>query len=197
MNEPENGVTRTPEETAVIEDLLNHIGITEEVVDLVKLPKADWPDELTIYYLYRKDRFGRIFYQYVCVDGEVYSPFAPDALERLFKRVLESRRFELNALQMANILLIYKRPEPIVTLISDLKNDLAPASCEALDMYYGIENLEPQLTVLDEDHKLIFWTLNVRRETLKRWIAYIAPTGRMRLSEDVKIELRNAREGYA
>ena len=197
MTEPEIAPELAPEPAAVIQDIVQQLGIKRDCLDILPLALTDWPDALNIYYVVRKDRHGRIFYHYVCYEGELYSPFAPDGLERLLKRLLASRRFQLNAEQLVNLLLIYNRPEPFTTFITDFNRELSPETREALEKYYGITDLVPQFTVLDDDRKLVFWTLNVRREILKRWTAYIASNGRHRISEDVMIELRNAREGYA
>ena len=97
--------------------------------------------------------------------------------------------------QIVNVLLMYKRPEPLMTFITSVEQDLSPSSRQALEYYYGLTDLSPALTQLEEDYKLVFWTLNIRREVLKRWNAFIYEGGRLRLSEDVMIELRDARLG--
>ena len=95
MEEPE----KTPEpeqdseQDAVREDLARHLGISGDRFEIVRLPLADWPDGIVVLYALRKERHGRIFYHYVCYEGEIYSPLAPDGLERLLKRMLASRRF--------------------------------------------------------------------------------------------------------
>lgn len=185
----------TREQEGVIEDIVRHLGINPECLEILTVSLTDWPDGISIYYIFRKDRHGRIFYHYVCFDGEVYSPFTPDGLERLLNRLLSSRRFTLTPEQIVNVLLMYKRPEPLMTFITSVEQDLSPSSRQALEYYYGLTDLSPALTQLEEDYKLVFWTLNIRREVLKRWNAFIYEGGRLRLSEDVMIELRDARLG--
>lgn len=194
MPEPESSKL-TSEQQAVREDIVRQTGLNPECLEILTIPLTAWPEGISAYYLVRKDRHGRIFYNYVCFDGEVYSPFTPDGLDRLLVRLLSSRRFTLTGEQLANILLMYKRPEPLMTLITDFKQDIALSSQEALDMYYDLSDFTPQLTKLEEDHKLVFWTLNIRWELLKRWTAYITAEGRVRLIEDIKINLRDARAG--
>ena len=80
-----------------------------------------------------------------------------------------------------------------MTIVTE--KELSPSSRHALEYYYGLTDLSAQLTKLEEDYKLVFWTLNFRRETLKRWNAFIYEGGRLRLTEDVVIELRDARAG--
>lgn len=193
MSQNTQELTREQEE--VIDDIVRHLGIKQECLELITVPLTDWPDGITVYYIFRKDRHGRIFYQYVCYEGEVYSPFTPDGLELLLKRLLSSRRFTLTAEQIVNVLLMYKRPEPIATFITDIERDLSASSRHALEYYYGLTDLKPTLTKLEEDYKVVFWTLNFRREILKRWNAFIYEGGRLRLTEDVVIELRDARLG--
>lgn len=185
----------TSERERVIDDIVQHLGLDPKCLELLTLPLTDWPDGISVYYILRKDRHGRIFYHYVCFDGEVYSPFTPDGLERLLNRLLSSRRFTLSAEQLVNVLLMYKRPEPLMTFIKDAEKDLSLSSKQAIEYYYGLTELTPKLTQLEEDYKLVFWTLNIRREILKRWNAFIYEGGRLRLSEDVMIELRDARLG--
>ena len=193
MSETETTLTREQEE--VIDDIVRHLAIKRECLELMTVTLTDWPEGIAIYYIFRKDRHGRIFYHYLCYEGEVYSPFTPDGLELLLKRLLSSRRFTLTAEQLVNIILMYKRPEPLMTIITDVEKGLSPSSRHALEYYYGLTDLSPQLTKLEEDYKVVFWTLNFRRETLKRWNAFIYEGGRLRLTEDVVIELRDARAG--
>lgn len=185
----------TKEQEGVIEDIVRYLGLDPKCLELLTIPLTDWPDGISVYYILRKDRHGRIFYHYICFDGEVYSPFTPDGLERLLNRLLSSRRFTLTAEQLVNVLLMYKRPEPLMTFVTDIEKDLSPSSRHALEYYYGLTDLTPKLTELEEDYKLVFWTLNIRREILKRWNAFIYEGGRLRLSEDIIIELRDARLG--
>lgn len=191
MSETETTLTREQEE--VIDDIVRHLAIKRECLELMTVALTDWPEGIAIYYIFRKDRHGRIFYHYLCYEGEVYSPFTPDGLELLLKRLLSSRRFTLTAEQLVNIILMYKRPEPLMTIVTE--KELSPSSRHALEYYYGLTDLSAQLTKLEEDYKLVFWTLNFRRETLKRWNAFIYEGGRLRLTEDVVIELRDARAG--
>ncbi|MBN8724366.1 MAG: hypothetical protein J0M03_15630 [Acidobacteria bacterium] len=193
MSETETNLTREQEE--VIDDIVRHLAIKRECLELMTVALTDWPEGIAIYYIFRKDRHGRIFYHYLCYEGEVYSPFTPDGLELLLKRLLSSRRFTLTAEQLVNIILMYKRPEPLMTIITDVKKELSASSRHALEYYYGLTDLSAQLTRLEEDYKVVFWTLNFRRETLKRWNAFIYEGGRLRLTEDVVIELRDARAG--
>jgi hypothetical protein len=185
----------TREQEGVIEDVVRHLGLDPKCLELLSLPLTDWPDGISVYYLLRKDRHGRIFYHYMCFDGEVYSPFTPDGLERLLNRLLSSRRFTLTAEQLVNVILMYKRPEPLMTFVTDVDKDLSPSSKHALEYYYGLTELTPKLVQLEEDYKVVFWTLNIRREIIKRWNAFIYEGGRLRLTEDVMIELRDARLG--
>jgi hypothetical protein len=191
MPESEEIQQPDPEIDAVRDDLARHLGISGDRFEILRLSLAEnWPDKMILYYALRRERHGRIFYHYISYEGEIYSPLAPDSLERLLKRMLESRRFELSAAQVANLLLMYNRPEPMMTLVTDIERDLSPRARATIDLEYGIKEIAPQLIKLDEDRKLTFWTLNMRREVLKFWIAYIANTGRMRVSEEGTIELR-------
>jgi hypothetical protein len=195
MTEPNSARELAPEQEAVLQDIVRQLGIEIDKLEILTLDRNYWPDALNIYYVLRKDRHGRVFYHYACYEGELYSPFAPDGLERLLKRLLASRRFDLSAEQIVNLVLMYERPEPMMTFVTDMKRDLAPDTRAALDHDYELTDIAPELIQLDEeDYKLIFWTLNLRREIIKRWIAYINTSGRMRLMEDVMIELRDARE---
>ena len=191
MIELEDIKKRDSDEEAVRDDLTRHLGAKGDRFEIMRLTLNEgWPDALSVYYALRKERHGRFFYHYACYEGEVYSPLAPDGLERLLKRLLESRRFELNAEQIANLLLMYNRPEPMMTLVTDMERDLTPKARAVLEQDYKIKEIEPKLLKLDEDLKIAFWTLNIRHEMLKLWIAYIANTGRMRVSEEGYIDLQ-------
>jgi hypothetical protein len=194
MTELEETKERDSNEEALRDDLARHLGHSKTDGDRFEILRLaltdDWPEALSVYYALKKERHGRIFYHYVCYEGEIYSPLAPDGLERLLKRLLESRRFELKAEQLANLLLMYNRPEPMVMLVTDIVRDLTPASRSMIERDYGIKEIAPKIVKLGEDLKLTFWTLNLRRECLKFWTAYITNTGRIRVSEEGTIELR-------
>lgn len=193
MNEAEKAKKAETEPEAIRDDLSRRLTVKGDRFEIMRLSlDEEWPDGLAVYYALRREKHGRIFYHYVCYKGEIYSPFAPDGLERLLKRMLDSRRFELNAVQLANLLLMYNRPEPMMMLVTDIERDIAPSAREFLEREYEIKDLAPQLIRLDEDCKLVFWTFNLRREVLKYWTAYIADTGRLRIIEEGTIELRIA-----
>ncbi len=179
---------------AVREDLDRNSGAKSDRYEILPLKLEDWPEGMSAYHALRRDRHGRLFFQFIFCDGQLYSPFSVDGLERLLERCLSTPRLRLTPAQVAETVLMLSRPEYGITLVENLEQDLSQANREALERHYELKDLSPQLVELDEDYKLTFWTLHLRRETLKRWVVYIPEVGRVRISEDVALELRQLRD---
>lgn len=175
------------------EELDRNSGASGDRYEVLPLRLDDWPEGMRAYHALRRDRHGRLFFQFIFCDGQLYSPFSVDGLERLLERCFTMPRLRLTPAQVAEVILMLSRPEYGITLIESAE-ELSPTNREALEHHYELKDLSPQLVALDEDHKLTFWTLHLRRETLKRWVVYIPGAGRVRISEDVAIEMRQLKD---
>lgn len=175
------------------EDLDRNSGAAGDRYEILPLKLVDWPEGMRAYHALRRDRHGRLFFQFIFCDGQLYSPFSVDGLERLLEHCFTTPRLRLTPAQVAETILMLSRPEYGITLVESVE-ELSPANREALECRYELKDLTPQLVELDKDYKLTFWTLHLRRETLKRWVVYIPEVGRVRISEDVAIEMRQLRD---
>ncbi|MCS6884731.1 MAG: hypothetical protein RMM17_02925 [Acidobacteriota bacterium] len=184
---------------AIRDELSRNSGAKADSYDILPLELPEtWPQAIKAYHALRRDRHGRIFFQFIFCDGLLYSPFSVDGLERLLSVCFANERLRLTAAQTAEVVLMLSRPEYGINLIESVE-ELSQPNRSALERVYGLKDLSPQLVKLDEnDYKLTFWTFHLRRGTLKRWLVYIpAGGGRIRISEDVAIELSQLQQEEA